>query len=111
MVPRKGNIVVSAIPNWSLLLCYLSQECYLPGKNNIVADSESRELKDRSDWMLNKSVFSQILDRFPNLNVDLFASHLTFQLPCFFSCRPDPLVEAVDAFLQDWRELSGYDES
>ena len=28
----------------------------------------------------------------------VFASRLTFQIPRFFSWRPDPLAEAVDAF-------------
>ena len=62
-------------------------------------------MKDRSDWMLKKSVFHQILTRFPGLNVDHFASRLTAQLPRFFSWRPDPLAEATDALLQD---MSGY---
>ena len=42
--------------------------------------------------------------QYPNL----FASCLTFQLPWFFSWRPDPLAEAINAFLQDWKGLSGY---
>ena len=37
----------------------------------VTADLESRVMKDRSDWMLKKSVFRQILTRFPSLNVDL----------------------------------------
>ena len=31
------------------------------------------------------------------LDVDVFASRLTHQIPHFFSWRPDPLVEAVDS--------------
>ena len=65
-------------------------------------------MKDHSDQVLNKSVFNKILNHFPNLNVDLFASCLMFQLPHFFSWMTDPLGEAVDAFLQDWGELLGY---
>ena len=38
----------------------------------------------------------------------MFASHLTHQLPRFFSWRPDPEAEAVDAFTQDWSEIRGY---
>jgi len=36
------------------------------------------------------------------------ASRLTYQIPCFFSWRPDPLVEAMDAFQQDWGPLIGF---
>ena len=33
--------------------------------------------------------------------VDLFATRLTAQIPRFFSWRPDPETEAVDAFVQE----------
>ena len=42
------------------------------------------------------------------LQVDLFASRITKQLPRFFSWKPDPLAEAVDAFKQTWIEFTGY---
>ena len=65
-------------------------------------------MRDRSDWMLNPTLFQRIQRRFPNLEIDLFASRLSSQLPRFFSWRPDPLAEATDAFLQDWRGLRAY---
>ena len=40
--------------------------------------------------------------------VDLFASRLTRQLPRVFSWRPDPELEKVDAFNQDWSQLKGF---
>ena len=42
------------------------------------------------------------------LQVDMFASRLTHQLPCYFSWRPDPAAEATDAFTQDWSQFQGY---
>ena len=81
---------------------------HLPGKDNVRADTESRQMKDRSDWMLNPSIFHSIVGTFPYLEVDLFATRLTSQLPRFFSWRPDPLAEATDAFLQDWSRIQGY---
>ena len=42
------------------------------------------------------------------LEVDLFASRLTKQLPRFFSWRPDPEAEATDAFMQDWTTCRGF---
>ena len=65
-------------------------------------------MKDRSDWMLNPSIFRHVQNRFPDMEIDLFASRLSFQLPRFFSWRPDPLAEATDAFLQPWRGLKAY---
>ena len=42
------------------------------------------------------------------LEVDLFASRLSTQLPWFYSWRPDPQSEAVDEFFQDWSKVRGY---
>ena len=78
------------------------------GIENIIADSESRVMRDRSDWKLNPTVFRRIQDSLGPLEVDLFASRLTAQLPRYFSWHPDPQAEATDALLQDWRHLRGY---
>ena len=37
----------------------------------------------------------------------MFASRLTTQLERFFSWRPDPDAEALDAFNQDWSTIQG----
>lgn len=65
-------------------------------------------MRDCSDWMLNQQIFQQIQNALGPLHVDLFASRLTAQLPCFFSWRPDPLAEATNALLQNWEEIQGY---
>ena len=57
---------------------------------------------------LDAQQVSLILTRFPCLNVDLFTSRLTTQLPRSFSWRSNSLAEVTDALLQDWRNPSGY---
>ena len=79
----------------------------LPGILNMIADEESRVMKDWSDWMLDPQVFQQIQERWGPLEVDMFASRLTTKLDRFFSWRPDPEAEALDAFSQDWTNLQG----
>jgi len=74
----------------------------------MIEDNESRLEGDQSDWMLARSVFLKIYQVLDPLEVDLFASRLTHQLPQLFSWRPDPLAEAVDAFQQDWSKVRGY---
>ena len=81
---------------------------HLPGKNNQAADEESRAVRDRCDWMIHLELFPRIHQEMGPLDVDLFASHLTYQLPRFYSWRPDPLAEATDAFTQDWSQFHGY---
>ena len=70
-----------------------------------MADQESRTIKDRCDWMLN---LRQIQAQMGPCKVDLFASHLTKQLPWFYSWRPDPEAEGVDAFNHDWSQTRGF---
>ena len=50
---------------------------HLPGVNNLIADTESRTVRDRCDWMIYPHLFSQINKKFGPLEVDLFASRLT----------------------------------
>ena len=57
--------------------------------------------------MLNPQIFCQIQARWGPLEVDMFAFRLTTQLERFFSWRPDPEAEAMDAFYQDWEALQG----
>lgn len=84
------------------------QAQHLPGVLNCIADSESRCMKDRSDWRLDNRSFTKINNRYGPLEVDLFASRLTNLCPRYFSWRPDPFAEAVDAFLQDWSTIRGF---
>lgn len=47
---------------------------YLPGKENMRADRESRVMRDRSDWILNPKIFNRILAVLGPVDIDLFAS-------------------------------------
>ena len=58
--------------------------------------------------MLNLDVFHQILTQIGPLEIDLFASRLTRQLPHFYSWRADPEAETTDTFLQDWPLQQGF---
>jgi len=42
------------------------------------------------------------------LEIDLFASCLTKQLPRFYSWRPDQDAKSTDAFSQDWLKARGF---
>jgi len=85
----------------------LTAEC-IPGLMNVVADAESRSMKDRTDWKLPPKLFQEINQKWGPLEVDLFASRLSAQLPRYFSWRPDPLAEATDAFSQQWEKYRGF---
>ena len=100
--------LVLTIREWSLQRKIFLVAEHLPGKENVAADQESRLMKDRCDWMLNPQVFSQIQQAMGLLQIDLFASRLTKQLPIFYSWRPDPEAQGTDAFNQDWSQRRGF---
>ena len=81
---------------------------HIPGIYNNAADRESRVDRDSSDWKLDPIVFARLNELWGPLEVDLFATRLTNQLPRYVSWRPDPEAEATDAFSQDWSQTRGY---
>ncbi|XP_028394441.1 uncharacterized protein LOC114518633 [Dendronephthya gigantea] len=81
---------------------------HLPGILNTRADRESRIITDSSDWKLNPSLFQAVLRIWGPLEIDLFASRLTYQLPQFVSWKPDPLAIQTDAFSMNWGKIRGY---
>lgn len=63
---------------------------YLPGKDNIEADFESRKIRDDTEWMLNSNIFDALCKRLFFPSVDLFASRINTQLKNYVSWNPDP---------------------
>ena len=88
----KDLIILTRDPwMWCLERNIHIQAQYLPGVVNQVADMESRSMKDRSDWKLDRSIFLKINKRYGPVEVDLFATRLTNQCRRYFSWRLDPL--------------------
>lgn len=81
---------------------------HLPGLDNVIADYLSRYLTDRTDWMLDPSIFQCLETIWGPLQVDLFPTRFTRQLHHFYSWRPDPEAEATDALVQSWSNIKGY---
>ena len=81
---------------------------HIPGVENVRADRELRRRPDPSDWRMDSKVVMQIFNRWGLLQVDLFAARHNAQLPQYFSFKPDPGAVAVDAFAQDWSNLTPY---
>ena len=81
---------------------------HIPGQKNVEADAESRRALDQSDWMLNQEIFQALEMKWGPFDVDLFAARHNKQLKRFFSFRPDPEAEAVDALAQSWTNSRPY---
>ena len=93
---------------WCLERIIHIQAQYLPGVMNQTAIRESRSMRDRSDWSLDRSL------NLPKNKQTLWATGCgpicvqTHQCRRYFSWRPDPFAEATDAFLQDWMTINGF---
>ena len=81
---------------------------HIPGRLNERADLESKRCLDSSDWQLDPSLFLNLMERWGPCDVDLFTARHNTQLPRYFSFKPDPKAEAINALAQDWRHLNPY---
>ena len=81
---------------------------HIPGVDNVGADQESRKQIGLAEWMLNRDIFKKLLKKWGPLEVDLFAARHNHQLQRYYSYRPDPGAEAIDALAQSWKGLSSY---
>ena len=69
---------------WCLQRAILVTAQHLPGKLNELADRESREFYDSSEWQIDPQVIQPFLR---GCNVDLFASRLTALPPTIVICQ------------------------
>ena len=81
---------------------------YIPGKKNIQADEESRVFHDNKEWMLRPDTFQLLTKIWGEPSIDLFASRLNAQVPCYASWRPDTDAAYVDAFSISWEKQFFY---
>ena len=102
------NIIAREIWEWCLVRGITLTAKHIPGRLNVIADKESRVMKDSSDWKILPAIFQKIcLARGP-LVVDLFASHWNHQLPRFFSWGKQPGSLGTDALTQIWSQGGSY---
>lgn len=76
---------------------------HIPGKNNIVADRESRQHRSEIEWTLNQELYEEGICKLSvKPDIDFFASRLNYRLKPYLSYKPDPGAVAVDAFTVQW---------
>lgn len=89
---------------------------YLPGVDNVEADSLSRgwgqasfaEALDHREWELHKEVLKSVFLMLGQSQIDLFANRSNTRLPHFCSLIPKQGADAVDAFSIPWTHFLGY---
>ena len=103
---RSPALTAQALELWAVVLTTgvsLTAQ-HIPGVENVLPDTASRQIETRTEWALDRKVFQSICQRFYTPEVDLFASRLNHELPQYVSRYSDPETLAVDVFLQDWNK-------
>ena len=77
----KSPVLAIDLWEWCLQQIIQVEAQYPPGVLNIRADRESRVMLDLHDWKLDPLVFAELNQLWGALEGDLFASHLSTQLP------------------------------
>ncbi len=96
---------------WSLCIVHeiWITVAHIPGKQNLVANCESRKGNKDTEWALNQELYAQgahILNVTPV--IDLFASRLNYKCKPHISFKPDREAYAINAFHISWKNFTFY---
>ena len=92
------------LTNKEIWLWYMQREIsisasHMPWKSNILADKASGKFHCNTAWMPRPDLFWSIAQKWGTPDIDLFASRLNAQLPCYVSWKPDPGASSKCFFL------------
>ncbi|XP_068742111.1 uncharacterized protein [Montipora capricornis] len=102
------NSLLRTLWKWCIERNIIISAQHIPGKENLVADSLSREFSSNLEWSVDNDIFNQISNMTFVPDIDLFASRLNAKTDCFVSWHPEPGAMAVDAFSISWANLKCY---
>ena len=82
---------------------------HTPGKENTLADAESRKSRKETEWTLDRGIFHEAIKKIHvEPQIDLFASRLNCQFRPFVGYQPDPDAMAINAFSISWKPYVFY---
>jgi hypothetical protein len=82
---------------------------HIAGKDNSIADAESRKSRKDLEWSLNTNIFENgICQLGVKPAIDLFALRLNYKIKPFISYQPDPEAEIINTFTVSWQPYLFY---
>lgn len=81
---------------------------YIRSADNCVADAESRRVHPDIEWELADYAFQDIVLRFGQPEIDLFASRINKKCAKYVSWHKDPDAYAINAFTISWSDYFFY---
>ena len=106
---KKRNDLTRTLWEWCLDNNMWITTSHIPGKENTLADAESRKSRKETEWTLDKGIFHEATKKIHvEPQIDLFASRLNYQLKPFVAYQPDPEAMAINAFSISWKPYIFY---
>ncbi|VDH93156.1 Hypothetical predicted protein [Mytilus galloprovincialis] len=107
-VSKVCNKLALELWTWCLQKDIVLKADFIPGRENLIADWESRHHSDSSNWKLHSKVFNSLMKQTMTCNIDLFADRSNNQLQTYISWLPDPGALAFNALLHPWTSFKAY---
>jgi hypothetical protein len=106
---RKRNALTRNIWDWCEQHNVFLTTAHIAGKDNSIADAESRKSRKDLEWSLNTNIFENgICQLGVKPAIDLFASRLNYKIKPFISYQPDPEAEIINTFTVSWQPYLFY---
>ena len=106
---RKRNQLTRTIWDWCIEKGVWLTTAHIPGKENSLADAESRKARKETEWTLDRDLFQKAMEKIKVVpQIDLFASRLNYQIKPFVAYQPDPEAMAMNAFTISWKPYCFY---
>ena len=97
------NDIARNIWLWCLSKNIFIIAAHIPGRENNIADEESRKDRSFSEGSLNDCIFQEIEDMVGPFHIDMFASRVNAKKKTYVAWKPDPEAWAIDAFSCEWK--------
>lgn len=114
-INRMGGIQCSELSQTSKRIWQWCEErnnlifaSYISSSDNLEADIESRKLEKDTEWELAPFAYKQIIRKFGNPDIDLFASRNNKKCELYISWLKDPDSMNTDAFTICWENYFFY---
>jgi len=106
---RKQNQLTRIIWDWCLDNEVWLTATHIPGKENVLADAQSRKSRKETEWTLDRQIFQKAIKKIAVMpQIDLFASRLNYQIKPFIAYQPDPEAMAINSFTIAWKPYRFY---
>lgn len=105
---RYYNKIARDIWQWAEDYSHWLAASYIPSRENVIADRLSRLMNPDAKWVLSPNIFTMIVKKYGEPEVDLFASRVNKKCECYVCRFPDAKAWQIEAFTFPWTQYFFY---